>query len=103
MMAADPLLRFFGLCGLDVMAVRAELGSRSRVIYKPDAEDPQLGHAHVVLTNLDDPDLQAVLLRHARVIIEPQSLRSPPVGPAADALFGTAMALRVHGASADAV
>jgi hypothetical protein len=38
-------------------------------------EDPQLGHAHVVLTNLDDPDLQAILLRHAWVIIEPQGLR----------------------------
>jgi len=74
-MAAHPLLHLFGLCALDVAAVRAELGNRSQVIYQPDATDPQLGHAHVVLTNLDDEALQAVLLRHAIVLVEPQHLQ----------------------------
>jgi hypothetical protein len=75
MMAADPLLRFFGLCAFDVAAVRGELAGRSRVIYQPDATDAQLGHAHVVVTNLEDDALQAVLLRHARVLVEPQHLQ----------------------------
>ncbi len=73
-MAADPLLQYFGLCGLDVAAVRAELAGRSRVIYQPDPADPQLGHAHVVLTNFSEEALQAVLLRHAVVLVEPQHL-----------------------------
>lgn len=74
-MAAHPLLHFFGLCALDVAVVRAVMAGRSRVIYKPDTTDPQLGHAHVVLTNLDDDELQAVLLRHAHVLVEPQHLQ----------------------------
>ena len=73
-MQADPRLKLFGLSAIDVEAVRAELGARSKVIYRPDPEDAQLGHAHCVITNLDDEELQAVLLRHAHVLVEPQQI-----------------------------
>jgi len=74
-MAANPLLQYFGLCVLDVAAVLDELAGRSQLIFQPDATDPHLGHAHAVLPNLSDEALQAVLLRHAIVLDEPQHVR----------------------------
>ncbi len=70
-MDADPCLRPFGLCALDIEKVRAATMGRTRVIYDPDRDDPRLGHAHVLLTSCDDEQIQAILMEIAHLIRPP--------------------------------
>jgi len=73
-MANNPQLHAFGLCALDVEAIRAESRNYTRFIYDPDPADPVLGHAHVIIPNCDNERVWLLLLRHATTI-------KPPVGP----------------------
>lgn len=72
-MARDETLRFFGLCSLDIDAIRADVGERVRFVYQPDSKDALFGHAHVVVPRCDET-VQTILLRHAEVL-------RPPEGP----------------------
>lgn len=69
-MLNHSMLRPFGLCALDVATIRFRTEGRIRVIYRPDSDDPQLGHAHVVLTNCGD-EIQHILAGLAQFITAP--------------------------------
>ena len=62
----------FGLCSISIDSVLAATGNSVCFIYDPDPKDSALGDAHVVVPNCDDPAIQEILLRHAKVVRAPE-------------------------------